>query len=148
MSFYESFWVVAGTAAPVIALAAVISLNDTARAQFTVNDATSDAFAVARLDATDEMYQRLDKRGSSLDVLRIAQLLNLCLQAGLLAVSLLSLTFHRNLIPAWICVVAPTAGVLLLAYAGLTVTRAQELTRLNLRDLRDAGGKLTIRPER
>lgn len=130
MSFHESFWVVVGTAAPIIALAAVISVNDTARTQFAVSDASTTALAIARGDETDGMYRLLDKRENSLVALRVAQLSNLCLQAVLLAVSLLSLLFARNLIPAWICVVVPAAGVLLLAYAGLAVTKAQELTRL------------------
>ena len=135
MSFDESFWVVAGTAAPVIALAGVISVNDIARTQFKVNDGIIKALIVAHKDEKDEIYQRFDKRGSWIEALRVAQLLNVCLQAGLLAVSLLSLTFHRNLIPAWICVVALTAGVLLLAYAGLAMTRTQESSRLDLRTL-------------
>jgi hypothetical protein len=63
MSFHESFRVVAGTAAPVIALAAVVSLSKIIRTQAPVDE---------------------------------------------------------------ICVVAPTAGVLLLAHAGLAVTSAQE----------------------
>jgi len=131
MSFHESFWVVAGTAGPVIALAAVISLSEIARAEATVDNLSIRALVVAHQDETDFYYRLLNKREWSLVALRVAQLLNLCLQAGLLAVSLLSLAFQRNLIPVWICVVAPTAGVLLLAYAGLFVTRAQELTRKN-----------------
>jgi hypothetical protein len=129
MSFDESFWVVVGTAAPIIALAAVISVNDTARTQFAVSDASTTVLATVRGDETDGMYRLLDKRANSLVAVRVAQLSNLCLQAVLLAVSLLSLSFARNLIPAWICVVVPAAGVLLFAYAGLTVTKAQELTR-------------------
>lgn len=37
MSFHESFWVVAGTAAPIIALAAVISISEIARTEATVD---------------------------------------------------------------------------------------------------------------
>ncbi len=129
MSFHESFWVAAGAAAPVIALAVVVSLNDASQTQFAVGDATDRAFVVAHRDEKDVLYRSLDKRGRSLAALTAAQLVNLVLQAGLLAVSLVSLALHRNLIPAWICVVAPTAGVLLLAYAGLAVTNAQGLMR-------------------
>ncbi len=131
MSFHESFWVVAGTAAPVIALAAVISLGDTIRTQIKVDSATFDALVVAsRGDKMAKDFQHFNERArGSIVALRMTQLLNLYLQAGLLAVSLLSLAFQRNLIPTWICVAALTAGVLVLAYAGVAVVREQELTR-------------------
>jgi hypothetical protein len=131
MSFHESFWVVVGTAAPVVAVAAVISVSEISRAQATVNKASVRALVVARQDKTDTINRLLNMRERGLVALCVTQLLNLCLQAGLLAVSLLSLAFQRNLIPVWICVIAPTAGVLLLAYAGMYVTRAQVLTRSN-----------------
>jgi hypothetical protein len=55
-------------------------------------------------------------------------------------VSLLSLAFQQNLIPVWICVVAPTADVLLLAYAGLAMTSANEKTHKDQRFLKGLEG--------
>ena len=120
MAFHEGFWLVAGTAAPVVALAAVVTLGETLR-----ENIASIAEAMPLLDAQVNSADRL--KGSRLTTTTIRAtkqlyavgLSNVLLQAALLAVSLVSLADDANLVPPWIAIVAAVGGLLLLAFSAL-----------------------------
>jgi len=126
VAFHETFWVVTGTAAPVIALAAVVSLNDLGKE--TGRMAESLERVRRNLSATPEIEALISGAPSPIRLIRQfagQQSMNIFLQAALLTVSLLSIAFQRNLIPVWIAVVIPVVGVLLLA---LTSSRLPQIT--------------------
>ena len=76
-----------------------------------------------------------------------AQVGNLCLQALLLAISLLSVAWQRNVFPVWIAVAAPTVGVLLLAEAGIVMQVAENSANNQRVDLRsDLGLPVSAKP--
>ena len=139
------FWVVAGTAAPVVALAAVVSLGDGLRtnteafgealqalrdsqrvgvlqdretqAEIEANAARvpADRREVSEL-ATDQFRKDAAKATTWLIGIGLA---NLFLQAGLLAVALVSLTDGASLVQPWIAIVAAVGGLVLLAIGAL-----------------------------
>ena len=126
MAFHETFWVVTGTAAPVIALAAVVSLNDLGKE--TGRLAESLERVRRNSSATPEIEALISGAPSPIHLIRQfagQQSMNIFLQAALLTVSLLSIAFQRNLIPVWIAIVIPVVGVLLLA---LTSSRLPQIT--------------------
>jgi hypothetical protein len=78
--------------------------------------------------------------------LALAQMVNILFQALLLAVSLLSIAFHRNLIPARIAVVIPVAGVWALAVTGHTQPFASDEVHKDIRQV-SAGLRSTRRAD-
>jgi hypothetical protein len=131
VSFHETFWVVTGTAAPVIALAAIVSVRD-------VSD---------DVDAMQALPRELEDRASQLGktillvyyrdwcanwgvVTSIVEWANIALQAVLLAFSLLSIAYARNAFPLWIAIVVSVAGVLLLAATDLVMMAGRQKTGL------------------
>jgi hypothetical protein len=117
MAFHESFWVVEGTAAPVIALAAVLSTND-------IFEGFMRVIADPRVAQLGRDEQSREQRGSEILTWVFLQFANICIQAAVLGISLWSLAIQSNVIPPWICIVITCAAVVLLAAAGVvTVTR-------------------------
>jgi len=152
VSYQESFWLATSAAAPVIALAAVVAVPDATD----VRDAALSAFS-RRAQRQAEHVQRLEQNfpaelvqrlGGGVDpsvesagrlwrtgaALRWAALINLLVQAGLLAVSLTALAIGGDVVPPWVAIVLAVSGVLILAW---TVTMGVEL-RKELAWLRDA----------
>lgn len=131
MAFHEGFWLVAGTAAPVVALAAVVSIGDALR-----EGIASIAEATPLLDAQANSAGRLKGDRLTSTTTRAARRLyalglsNLFLQAALLAVSLVSLADDANLVPPWIAIVAAVGGLLLLAFSALGAVQLR-WTRMN-----------------
>jgi hypothetical protein len=108
VTFHEAVWVVAGTAAPVIALAGVVSLGDTAR-EFRAFSLESMNVPQTRAEVwlyEQRFHQYLWVSGVGL--------FNLLLQAALLAVSLTSLADQANSVPPLLAIVAAVGGLLLL----------------------------------
>ncbi len=68
----------------------------------------------------------------------MAQMLNILFQALLLAVSLLSIAFQRNLIPVWMGVVIPVAGVWVLAVTGHTQPFASDDVHKDIRQISES----------
>ena len=62
----------------------------------------------------------------------LAQLGNVCLQALLLTVSLLSIAYQRNVFPMWIGVAVAVGGVVLLAVTGVGILAARQLAGAQL----------------
>jgi hypothetical protein len=132
VALHEGFWLVAGTAAPVIALAAVVTLGETLR-----ENIASIAEAMPLLDAQSNSADRLKGDRLTTATIRATKQLyaiglsNLLLQAALLAVSLVSLADDANLVPPWIAIVAAVGGLLLLlAFSALGAVQLR-WTRMN-----------------
>ena len=179
MTFHDTLWVVTGTAAPVIALAAILSLSEVNRAYsgllhtdgslqteiFDVEDAleaagktnVEQALEATRKTNLENLQKNLDRCNKKI-MSRVQpqlgfQLVNILLQAALLAISLLAAEYQSDVLPLWIATGIPVVGVLLLAETGiamiLTTSNAeseQHEVELGLRDLKKsslAGGSST-----
>jgi len=135
VAFYESFWVATSAAAPVIALAAVVALPDAS----TVRSVASRRYRRRRdqigdrhpLEAIFEplpgarelsMLQARSAWSASLLVWGTT-LVNLVVQAGLLAVSLSALAYQQNVMPPWLAIFLAVGGILLLAWSTTTVIK-------------------------
>lgn len=117
VTFHEAVWVVAGTAAPVIALAEVVSLADTVRESLDFfTDFMDGSLERDHVPSTSRhwLYERRQRQTLWTEGIG---LFNLLLQAALLAVSLTSLAYQTNFIPLWLAIVAAVGGLLLLAAA-------------------------------
>ena len=126
------FWLVAGTAAPVVALAAVVSLGDAQREHIaSIGKAT--ALIYGEESSGDDRIKGMvltNKTIKAAKRLYSIGLANVWLQAALLAVSLVSLARKGNLVPPWIAIVAAVGGLLLLAYSALGAVQLR-WTRMN-----------------
>lgn len=113
---------VTGTAAPVIALAVLVSAQN---ASVTARDARIRLLAEGQpphsgRDLTEELRRavRLAKARKSLRHLTgtyRAALINLALQGALLAISLVSIDSAANCVPPWLAIVLAVGGIFLLA---------------------------------
>lgn len=117
VAFHESFWVATGAVAPVIALAAVVALTDAVTILGRVSVVES---AVQQHPYPDSWIQdklaraAQDTRKWAL-VAGLTTLVNLIIQAALLAVSLSALAYDQDIWPLWLAVILATGGILLLA---------------------------------
>jgi hypothetical protein len=94
MAYHESFWIVVGTAAPVIALANVVTISD---AMF---------------------FLRGDDVGRSLGLYNLAAL-NLLAQATAMVLAFMSLDGHGNVVPPALAIVLTAAGLVLLIFTNV-----------------------------
>lgn len=110
MSYHADFWLTVGAAAPVIALAAVISKAEAAdlRNKFFTSPFSS---PTEIRDVDTMMY----KSAKWLNWLVIA---NLLLQVAALAIALLSLAVEHDQVPLVVPIVVEPLGLLLLAITG------------------------------
>jgi len=134
MAFHESFWVVTGTAAPVIALAVIVSAGDAFRQVLTTDAERRHAQRNVHPDRAKLSQQDdEDLLKSHRKMLRFVQAVatfNLLLQAALLAVSLVCLADGANLVPPWLAIAAGVGGIMLLsstAYAAVGAHVARNL---------------------
>jgi hypothetical protein len=118
VAFHESVWIVAGTAAPVVALAGIVSLGDLMEKNERFGEQAQALRIMQARELTDaEISQRnmliasLAGYSTMLYQLFIAQVVNVLLQALLLAASLLSLLIQSNLVPPWLAVIAAFGGL-------------------------------------
>jgi len=100
MTYHESFWLATGAAAPVIALAAVVALSDALQ---TERDAKSP-------------YGIWAASWGTATVTSMISILNVIVQAALLAVSLSALAYGQNVMPPWVAIVLAVGGILLLGW--------------------------------
>lgn len=120
VAFHEAFWIVTGTAAPVVALAAVVSMRDvndySYRRGLQLRALTEDVVAngIERL-AVDEELQPAYLRLVFLGSLWVLQATNMCLQTALLAIALISIEQSANLLAPWIATTGTVVGLMLLA---------------------------------
>ena len=127
VTFRESFWIVTGTAGPVIALAAIVSLTDAgnqsrelvASVRRIAYQWYSDPQNRPQLDALgtplDALIKRTERRAGQVHWCAIMLALIVAVQALFLGISLLSIAYHRNVLPVWLSVLIPVSSVLLLA---------------------------------
>lgn len=136
---YESFWLATAAAAPVIALAAVVALPDTADIYQAVQRASDERYgASAEFRAALQVFgttgataveavSEIDRATRRLRVwaafLRWTAIGNVMVQAVLLALSLVALAYNVHVIPRWLAIVLPAGSIVLL---GATVSLTSE----------------------
>jgi hypothetical protein len=135
VSFHENFWLAASTAAPVITLAVVVVIPDTAgirfqaerkkRALLDLVASTSSAASTETppVPTADPDRAALERQRIRLEwAVRVTRrnvrlcYANLMAQAALLAVSLVALAYSRDFVPPWLAIVVAVGGVGLLAW--------------------------------
>jgi hypothetical protein len=116
VAFHESFWIATSAAAPVIALAAVVGLPDTAAVAQLGIHRLREPLEGPLLAAMPEALSRAQDRLVTL-LFWATTVGNLIVQAGLLAVSLSALAYQRELMPAWVAIALAVGGILLLAWS-------------------------------
>jgi hypothetical protein len=137
VSYQESFWLATSAAAPIIALAAMVALPDTADVTFaTAREVSRLRQRTAPPDTSRSEIVKLVYRGLAVN---FGSLINLLVQAGLLAVSLTALEVGVDVMPPWVAICLAVGGLLLLAWT-LVVGRnlRRQLQRLE-RDSTPAG---------
>ena len=119
MAFHEGFWTVAGTAAPVIAVAIVIALGELMKelsrwiiwAERIEHNPEPEMEKIRKILRTQTRYTwPLEGLG----------LTNLLIQAVLTTVALVSLEDKANLVSPWLAIAAVIAGLALLAICSLS----------------------------
>jgi hypothetical protein len=136
VGFHEAFWVVIGTAAPVLALAAVVSMNDIGAARTRImadTDRSGRSIGANRPRLTPEalsvlraeMMQRQRSCFPPLDRAASAQQINLVFQALGLANALISIGDQRNVTPPWIAIIVAVLGLAVLSAVALTVSNVE-----------------------
>jgi uncharacterized membrane protein YhaH (DUF805 family) len=142
--FRESFWVVVGGTAPVIALAVVVSMGDMQTPVLRINTLLSSLGLFVPTDTVTRRRLRSPDLSTEADALltvvvrkktdRINKVMwpmlylalgNLSMQAALLCVGLLSIALQTNLIPPWIAVLGETVGVIVLAVIQFFIMNAK-----------------------
>jgi len=133
VTFHETFWVVTGSTAPVVALAAIISAKEIAHDTGVITDPVGEMVAAhvtgPKMEQAHSYYQKWALVGYAQ---WLAQLVNVCLQALLLTVSLLSIAYQRNVFPIWIGVAVAVGGVALLAVTGVGILATRQLAAVQL----------------
>jgi hypothetical protein len=126
VAFPESFWVVLGAAAPVVALASVVALNETysqnhewRRRTFARLMQADDQGAAGKLVGRDlqdawDLYRMIGRMHSA----------NIVAQAALLGSALISLARGSDLVPPYVGAVAEVAGLAVVAFAAMNSRRA------------------------
>jgi hypothetical protein len=121
-AFNESFWVATSAVAPVIALAGVVALPDVSL----IGRANNLRARIERLRLSEKYPgQHAFLVGVARDAAKWASfasltaLVNLIIQASLLAVSLSALAFKQDIMPFWLAIFLATGGILLLALSTL-----------------------------
>jgi hypothetical protein len=144
VSYHESFWVVIGTAAPVIALAAAVALPEAYRTEDQVHDARRHFAYRPPPDSYMRSVKRLLPNRRQPDpyalwaAVRKAEGLSLLLrgciygQVFALGYSLVSLAIGRDLFTPLIAISGPLGGILIIA----SVVNRQNIIRMKLEQLR------------
>jgi hypothetical protein len=125
-TFYEAFWATVGAAAPVIALASIVSTTDATSMEIALRYPDEDIQQVRpegpsaeKLAAFIRLSARKGRR--AIVIARGAALSNLVIQTFALAYALLSLARHGNAITPWLFVFAEPVGLILLAFSSMQV---------------------------
>ena len=123
--FHKSFWLATGAAAPVIALAAALFLPEwTIRGREATAAEVDAQIRADRLGSKDydQRYRRLSKMAWNV---RTSALVNVGLQAAVLALSLLSLENQRNEWQPWMVISITVGGLLWLGWSSLQAGKFQ-----------------------
>lgn len=115
MAFHETYWVVTGTAAPVIALAAVVSVGDLING---LNAARSELPTIThRLSGAGS--RTLNRCRLAATYLALLQMINVVFQAGLLVASLAAIAHQSGSIADSAAAAIAATGLLIVAAGGL-----------------------------
>lgn len=119
----SDFWVAAAAAAPVIALAAIVTIGDLSK--FVDSPDVGHPWSGDRPEA----IAALDQRGTRY-VLQLAWItgINVVAQAAAMAFALISLVDGQSLLPTGFVIAAETIGVLLLLWAVWKGGRVRQIT--------------------
>jgi len=130
VSYHESFWLTIGAAAPVIALAIIVSLADSFDMRVFFKIASFPERLPAGDDSLASFYRKVirksRRRGGQVYALGLT---NMALQAAMLAVALYSLAQRHDTIPLLLAVIVEPLGVLALAWASLGTIRMHSARR-------------------
>jgi hypothetical protein len=138
VAFHEAFWTVTGAAAPVLGLAAVLSVSDLDRtvAQLAKLPAKDFKKYEATFDADDKFAKLYLKHGHrqiwqirATKGIEYLQLTNIVGQAALLLASLGSIASQQNDIPLGTATAIAYVGLFLLALAGLVTVSFRQSER-------------------
>ena len=121
MAFHESFWIATSAVAPVIALAAVVALTDalTLVGRISILESTLKERSEGDPWLQNYLARRAQDTRKGAWAAGLTTLVNLIIQAALLAVSLSALAYDQDIMPLWLAVTLATGGILLLAWAAL-----------------------------
>jgi hypothetical protein len=129
VAFHETFWVIAGTAAPVIALANVVSIGDSRGLirQFTaLSHDLDDALG-------DWLYAAAFRRNLALPAWALmASNVNFWVQAFVLCFSLLSVLDRKDMLPPYLATVFLTSGLVAVGQVARIMSDAKNFSRLLL----------------
>ena len=125
MAFHENFWVVTGTAAPVIALANIVAIGDFWSLR--------DTF-IAAISHPNEELARAGIRKAY--VIYTVATVNMVIQAAMIYAALQSLSEGRNYTSPWKASIAESLGILACLYSALVTARWKDLGRRMLDELR------------
>lgn len=134
-NFHESFWLAAGAAAPVIALAAALFLPEWTIRGREATRAEVDADLQAQRSGSKDYDQRYRQLSKMAWYVRSSAVINVCLQAAVLALSLASLQSQVNEWQPWAIISFTVGGLLWLGWSSLQAGKF----RAEWRDLH--GGK-------
>ena len=130
MAFHETFWAVSAGVAPVIALAAVVSAGQAARDRDRVIEANRTVAGFPAFGTKGNPVIRKAFIGFiELIVVVEVLLLNVALQAGLLAVSLFSIADQANVVLPLIAAWAAIGGIAVLTIGGQLAVGGRRRTR-------------------
>lgn len=129
MAFHETFWVIVGAAAPVIALANVVSIGDS---RGLVREFT--AFSRDLDNAPgDWLYGAAVRRNLALPAWALmASNVNFWAQAFVLCFSLLSVLDRKDVLPPYLATVLLTSGLVAVGQVTRIMTDAKNFSRLLL----------------
>jgi hypothetical protein len=137
VTFHETFWVVTGTAAPVIALAAIVSVKGLISDSNAITDPAAahlgDTGVTGQLQEDLTRYLSHWTNVSSIPI--FGQWVNVGLQALVLTFSLLSIAYHRDELLVWIAIAVTVAGMLWLAVADVVMMMAKEFAQNQLDEI-------------
>jgi hypothetical protein len=139
--FHESFWLATAAAAPVIALAAVVLVPEWTRRGAEAAEAAVNAQSRARrAGISDDYDHRPERLAKMAQYVRMAAIVDVCLQAYVLGMSLASIQSQRNEGHPYWFISSTVGGLLLLAVASWTAGRFRAEWRELPRE-KGAGGR-------
>lgn len=132
MAFHEAFWAVVGGSAPVIALSAVLSISDVAEQRDRFGELVLSRTPIVGRASTPPVPSPKDPVWLSTVILfaNPVQIANVCLQAVLLGMALVSLADQANSAPPGVTIGAEVAGLVLVAAAQYAVVRSKTFFRM------------------
>jgi hypothetical protein len=133
--YHETLWSAASAAAPVIALAAVVGLNDITGEAYRATEWSFEHPPLAELDETHQHRLKQLRRGfnRAQNVAAILGLANISLQTGVLGFALASLASQVDELPVAVAVIFEVVGLMAITVAALAAMTARGWRRRIIR---------------